>query len=372
MNLSVIWMFLLSTRSLSTYVTGRIAPEEQVIFFPTSASQLNETHWKIPIHGWIYDPKLDNKKRKAFLGLMRVLVKRSLTENEEYLLNRRLQAFVVDNARWKRPKVILGGKEYRLSASSKDGHFETTLIVPASDLKSDDSDSNHPSLIRYHALSSDRRRHFEGKSLLIPKTGISIVSDIDDTIKHTDVVHKKAMIRNTFTKNFEAVPGMADVYKNWYNRLPNASFHWLSASLYQLYSDLEDFREHSDFPPASIALKKVRPKSPKKMITTLLEDPLEYKHRYLVELFETYPQRKFVLVGDTGEKDPQVYARMAREYPNQVSNIFLRAVPKSAQDNVEERVANMMDGVAKGTWKVFHDASELLDAPIHSSPSSKR
>lgn len=397
-----VWTTLLTVQNLAGYFTGRIAPDERVVFFPTSASAFNTTHWQVPIHGWIFQPKEDSKKRAAFRSLLRRVLKVKSKSSEERILDHRIRSFVVDNERWKRPKITLAGKEYAMLPSSKNGHFQTTLMLPEEDLfhqeGSDDdnnsadddeddattqSDVNNNSIksIGFFALSSNGQRRYDGTVHLVPAEGITILSDIDDTIKMTNVTSKKEMLRNTFMREFQEVPGMSDVYQKWcggssslsasssaaasrggVKGSPHVHLHLLSASLYQLYEDLEAFRQRCGFPPATYSLKTVRPKEAKHTIQTLLEDPLEFKRRALKRLFATYPQRYFVLVGDTGEKDPQVYASIAQDYPQQVLAIFLRSVSKGAEDNVSERVANTMRDyeIENEKWMVFEDASELM------------
>jgi hypothetical protein len=388
---SSIWSVLLTVQNLSGYFTGRIAPDERVLFFPTSASQFNATHWQVPIHGWIFQPKENSKKRRAFRSLLRRALKVPSKSSEERILDHRIRSFVVDNERWKRPKIRLNGKEYSMLPSSKNGHFQTTLMVSERDLYSNDDNDNQsttrpPDSVDFFALSSDGQRRYEGTIHLIPPQGITILSDIDDTIKLTNVTSKREMLRNTFMREFQAVPGMSDLYQKWCRRPltkndnianadadddgpkpPHVHLHLLSASLYQLYEDLEEFRTRSGFPRATFSLKTVRPKKTRQMIQTLLEDPLEFKRRALTRLFHTYPQRHFVLVGDTGEKDPQVYASMAKEYPQQVLTICLRSVSKGPDDNVSTRVQQIMNDyeIDDEKWTIFEDPSiELMQMDL--------
>jgi len=377
-----VWSVLLTVRNLASYFTGRIAPEERVIFFPTSAIQRNATHWDVPIHGWIFHPKEDSMKRVAFRKLLRRALQVPSRSTEEQILDHRIKYFVVDNARWKRPTITLAGKEYLTVPSEKNGHFQTNLTLSVEELRLHDSNALTnpttptpvvfpPNHIHYFALSSDGSRQYDGTVHLVPPEGITILSDIDDTIKITNVVNKREMLRNTFLKEFTAVPGMAEVYRQWCSSSsskngPHVHLHLLSASLYQLYEDLEGFRQQSGFPPATYTLKTIRPKKAKETIQTLLENPVEFKGRALSRLLEAYPRRQFVLVGDTGEKDPQVYASIAKKYPHQVLGVYLRSVAKNAEDYVPTRVEQIMKeyGVENDKWRVFEDASELLQVDL--------
>ena len=78
------------------------------------------------------------------------------------------------------------------------------------------------------------------------------------------------------------------------------------------------------FPPATYHLRRVRLKD--SSILSLLADPLKAKLPLIESLFTDYPHRTFVLVGDSGERDPEIYGELARRHPDQVARIFLRDV----------------------------------------------
>lgn len=375
-----VWALLLTMENLAGYFTGRIAPDERVIFFPTSAHAKNSTHWNLPVHGWTFQPKEDSVKRAAFRSLLRRVLKVPSKSDEKHMLNHRVKSFVVDNNRWKRPKIMLAEKEYSMPPSKKNGHFQTNLTLSTDELimssqllaAGQQGQVTLPKSVNFYALSSDGKRQYGGIIHLVPPEGITILSDIDDTIKITNVVSKKEMLRNTFMKEFQEVPGMAQVYQQWFSNIAatdeslHIHLHLLSASLYQLYEDLEEFRVRCGFPPATYSLKTVRPTKVSQTLQTLFEDAFEFKRRTLIRLFETYPNRKFVLVGDTGEKDPRIYASMAQEYPHQVLGIYLRFVAKGADDDVSLRVQQVMNDydIANDKWTIFEDASELLSVDL--------
>jgi len=75
-------------------------------------------------------------------------------------------------------------------------------------------------------------------------------------------------------------------------------------------------------------------------------------------LFKNFPRRRFVLVGDSGEKDPLIYSDLCRRYPNQVVRVLIREVDASRR--VEEQI---FAGIDKEKWQVFSDPTEV---PIQS------
>ena len=78
-------------------------------------------------------------------------------------------------------------------------------------------------------------------------------------------------------------------------------------------------------------------------------------------MLERLPKRKFVLVGDSGEKDPEIYGALARQYPQQVLRIFIRDTTGEAADS--PRYARPFEGLPRLKWQIFHDAVELPRFP---------
>ncbi|CAG8648235.1 3614_t:CDS:2, partial [Ambispora leptoticha] len=147
--------------------------------------------------------------------------------------------------------------------------------------------------------------------------------DIDDTIKDTDIpAGAKVVLSNTFLHKFKEVPGMAKLYTFWYNK--GAGIHYVSNSPWQLFPMLRGFFETYDFPPGSAHLKFYDGLI--KSAYEQKENPMASKFMYIRELLKDFPKRQFILVGDTGELDPEIYTTIARENPGRILRIFIRDV----------------------------------------------
>src|SRR5690606_37686200 len=78
----------------------------------------------------------------------------------------------------------------------------------------------------------DDAREFTAPVFLLPRAGVVVISDIDDTIKHSDVLDKAALLRNTFLEPYRFVPQIAERYRGW--TAAGAHLHFVSASPWQL------------------------------------------------------------------------------------------------------------------------------------------
>src|SRR5690606_7294133 len=105
-------------------------------------------------------------------------------------------------------------------------------------------------------LPEEDERLFAGEIELIPPVGVSVIADIDDTIKITNVADRRELLANTFTREFQSVPEMANVYQKWANA--GASVHYVSSSPWHLYSLLLDWLDKDQFPVGSLHLRNVR------------------------------------------------------------------------------------------------------------------
>jgi phosphatidate phosphatase APP1 len=375
------------------YFTGRVAHDEEVILFPTLAHSLNSTHWNVPIHGWIYEPEHSDAKRKVFLTVLRRVLSLTPHEQRNDVLQRRMRPFLVDNERWKSPVVRVLNVDYRPPRSTKNGHFQGNVVVSTDDLsllKNDDDENENMNWMLPLTVTSEEGRVFASHAHLIPSTGVSVISDIDDTIKISNVGDTKQLLKKSFLEEFQAVPGMARLYQQL--KKSGATFHFVSSSPYQLYTELESFRRQQNFPPATYHLKTIRPKD--KSLLTLFADPVVTKTAAIESIMEKFPNRKYILVGDSGEKDPEVYGAFARRYPDRVVAIWIRNVgwkskecPRAGNststgqihdvDNAdasmkalphqtfEDRINAAFDEIPTNKWLLFDEPTELKDFKLN-------
>lgn len=338
-----------------------IKRDESVLFFETWAWHDQENRqWVVPIHGWIFEPERDSITRKALLDAVSDIldVDESAHRDAEAILRERGRWFIVDNERGKRISVRLAGDVYDLPPSEPNGHFQAVLRVPDRSLnRLTTRPAAGADWLRFEAvLPPGDERAFTGAALLAAPTGLSVVSDIDDTIRVSRVSDPEAAVEKALLQPFEAVNGMSDVYQQW--EKAGASFHWISESPWQFYVPLREFMAQQGFPNGTFALKPFRLKDTS--LLNLFDDPVESKPAKIEPLLKRFPRRRFIFVGDSGQKDPEIYGDLARRYPDQVVGVFIREVTDQSADAVRYEAA--FRGIPQSAWQVFREAEEIGQA----------
>jgi Asp-tRNA(Asn)/Glu-tRNA(Gln) amidotransferase A subunit family amidase len=161
------------------------------------------------------------------------------------------------------------------------------------------------------------------------------------------------MLQNTFLRDFRAVSGMADRYRQWLGA--EGSLHFVSSSPWQLHTPLAQFLSKSGFPASTMHLKSVRFRD--ETLFDLFKKGTETKPAVIKEILARYPSRNFILVGDSGEQDPEVYAELLRQHPGQISRAFIRNVTDETRDN--ERFHRVFKGIETNRWALFETADDL-------------
>jgi hypothetical protein len=333
-----------------------IKTDEAVIFFPALAYlDKHGTYWHVDLHGWIYEPELTGEITELFRS--RLGLRETQDPNQDSLLKQRAHWFTVDNERGKRLRVRLGERTERLNASGANGHFYGHLHISAREMALvARTQRNNADRVHFEVVTpkGDTRR-FGGDIYLIRATGVSVISDIDDTIKVSEVHDKLALLENTFVKPFQPVAGMAVLYTDW-ERLDGAVFHYVTASPWQLYLPLSEFLQEQGFPAGSLHMRLFRWKDSNGF--NLFKSSYKYKISTIESLFRRYPQRRFILVGDAGEQDPEIYGEVGRRYRDQIIAILIRETGHS--ENGDARFVKAFAGVPKQLWQVFRTPGDIL------------
>ena len=343
------WLALVFLAFAVTPSSGAIRPDEQVIFFPSFASQAGED-WRLSIHGWVQEPET-RPVLGAFLRRAIPIDRDKLTDDERKIYRERTRYFLPDNERRKVVTVQLGPLRHDAPGTGANGHFTLRWNLTGPQFASLPASNRCLSVAAL--LDANDSRAFIGSIHVLSNSGLSVISDIDDTIKVSEVRNREALLLNTFCRPFKAVEGMAPLYRGWHTN--GAQFHYLSASPWQLYIPLAEFIGKAGFPAGTFHMKDFRVKD--STVLALLADPEVFKLKLIRPLFQQFPQRQFLLVGDSGEKDPEIYGQIAREFPKQVRGIFIRDV--TDESRTAERYKRAFREVPGSSWMVFKSSSEL-------------
>lgn len=332
---------------------SNLRSDEQVRIFPAIARR-DGAVWQVRVHAWTYEPEADSWRRGAAVETLRAALELPPEADSSAIFRARARSFLVDNESGKALVVRIGGETHTLTTTGSDGHSETDLRIAAAGLVPDAAGFATIDVL----LPEGDPRQFGGAALLLlGDTGISVISDIDDTVKISEVRDKPRLLARTFLQEFEPVAGMAAVYRRWASA--GAAFHYISASPWQLYDPLDQFFRTGEFPAGSVHLKQFRAKD--LSFLALFQDPIAYKRPLLADLLTRFPGRRFVLVGDSGELDPEVYGAIFREFPGQVAAIHIRDV--TAEPREAPRYAAAFADVPAERWTIFTDPADLPPLP---------
>jgi phosphatidate phosphatase APP1 len=344
---------LLQSTAMAYERTSDLHRDEEIVFFPALAHRVRGGHkWECELRGCVYEPE----RRRLALGLLREALELSrveLTPAEEAILSERARLFMVDHEGGRSVVARIGEAEYVLGKSRRDGQFAGVVRLTDKGLRAMGGTN-----VQFQAvLPADDPRRFLGQIHFVEERGITVISDMDDTIKVSQVRDRRALMRRTFLEPFEPVPGMAGIYRGWADK-SGAQFCYVSASPWQLLVPLTEFVRSNGFPSAAFSLKKFRWQD--ESFLKLFEGPERYKPAVIEPLLKHFPRRRFVLVGDSGERDPEIYANLARRYPSQIARILIRDV--TDEPAAAERYQTTFRGLPRAIWQVFRAPAEIADS----------
>ncbi|KAF7195076.1 hypothetical protein HII31_03544 [Pseudocercospora fuligena] len=196
--------------------------------------------------------------------------------------------------------------------TTAEGDFDVFMPINSNGLMAGNSTEQIQKLSTFVSNTTEGN----GTAYLVPNTGLTVISDIDDILRVTKIYDPKEGLLNSFARPYVPWENMNEIYANWSTSLPNLHFHYLTTLPEQVTRQYEQFI-YGYYPAGSF---DVRPLNFSDISATL-----SIRQFLLTKIFETFPQRKFILVADTSNSDVmRDYPKMAHDYPDQVQCIFLR------------------------------------------------
>jgi phosphatidate phosphatase APP1 len=151
-----------------------------------------------------------------------------------------------------------------------------------------------------------------------PQAKFGLISDIDDTVVTSNVTSKTRMILTaalTNARTRKPFKGVAAFYRALHAGV-NPVFY-VSKSPWNLYAPIVEYLAVQGLPEGPLMLRDFGLRAEK-----------EHKRKAIEEILTTYPKLQFVLSGDSGEQDPEIYADIMRRFPARVRAIYIRSVNK--------------------------------------------
>ena len=340
-------LFAQTNTEAESSMANSIANDERIQFFRTAGIlDAAKNTWRIPLHGWVYEPQQSRFRKALFSLALRLKYGFQVGEEAKSYYERRLNLLIADNERNKEVLVRIAGQQFIMPLSTANGHFAMTVSIANGAIEQHRDDDFLP-----YAANTKDGRIFTGQVQLLAPQGMSVISDIDDTIKISEVLDHQRLIENTFLKEFHPVAGMTEVYQNLADM--GLAFHYVSSSPWQLYAPLEEFVDNAGFPWATFSLKAIRFRD--LTLFDLFKSGLETKPRQIESILEQYPQRQFILIGDSGEQDPEVFSAMLAKYPDRIAHVFIRNI---TAENIDNERFSVLVNSAKD-WTLVEDPVKI-------------
>lgn len=337
--------------------------EDQVVLFPSLGHLSRDgRQWIVGVHGDVFAPGQLGLTKRVLLKLLQRAMRVPDEAMRSEIFQQRIARFVAFDRPGLRMAVRIADQVHPLAKPTKrNGHFVDHVRVPRESVSTNGVSDNTQAIAEIGLEVCRGHGHpplAAGQAWLLPTQGLSIISDIDDTLKHSYVACKRTLLANTFLRPFETIPGMAAVFQDWSQR--GAAFHYVSSSPWQLYPHLAEHLAAHDFPTGSFHLRAFRLRD--HLLRRMLMLRRSGKASVIRAMFKTFPQRQFLMVGDSGEADPEIYGTMARRFPEQIAGILIRRL--AGRHDTAERYARAFRGVQRGLVRLYHESEELAEVEL--------
>jgi len=336
------------------YSSSSTTTSPQILLYPSFAAPIRNGEWLLRIQGCVYEPGVVDLRKRLLLRLLQKAMRADPSALNTDVFRERIAGFVAAPERGCQLTVFVGEKNYPIrKKSNRNGQFAAVVRLTRQDVEKINGGPVQDGFwLPIEIGTSQGGCKLQGRIQLLNETGHSVISDIDDTIKHTQVASRRAMLANTFLREFSAIEGMADLYAGW--REQGAAFHYVSSSPWQLFRPLHEHCNGAGFPSGSMHLRSFRLRD--HMLRALLVLRRSGKAVTIRRILEHFPNRDFVLIGDSGEKDPEIYSRLARQFP-QVRSVLIRDM--SERPMTQARRQRTFKRLENSRWDLYTQADEL-------------
>lgn len=156
-----------------------------------------------------------------------------------------------------------------------------------------------------------------------------VISDIDDTVVFTGITNKAAMLMRLFLHGVEskvAFPGVAALYRALHHGVSGQELNpmlYVSRGPWSIYEILDKFFNLHHIPEGPVLFLREWGMSTKRPFPSRGRG---HKLKLIRRMLAIYKDLPFILIGDSGQRDPEIYARIVRENPGRVLAIYIRNI----------------------------------------------
>ncbi|HEY0969453.1 MAG TPA: phosphatase domain-containing protein [Gemmatimonadales bacterium] len=235
--------------------------------------------------------------------------------------------FETDEVPGARVRVRAGGVEREVTADDE-GYFRCRLVLDAP-FRSEGWQDVEYTLVE---PPTDGESTARGRAL-VPSAAAAfgVISDMDDTVVRTDVTQLLRMVRTVLFGNARTrlpFPGVAAFYRALAGGGaaggPNPLFY-VSSSPWNLHDLLAEFLDLQGIPRGPLMLRDWGVSSSELAPTR----HGSHKQGAIRDILGTYPALPFILVGDSGQEDPEIYSSIVHDHPGRVLAIYIRDVTRN-------------------------------------------
>ncbi|HET6777611.1 MAG TPA: phosphatase domain-containing protein [Gemmatimonadales bacterium] len=190
---------------------------------------------------------------------------------------------------------------------------------------------------------------------LVPGSAASygVISDMDDTViqSHvTDFIRAARMVLLENARTRLPFPGVAAFYRALVQGRSGSACNpifYVSSSPWNLYDVIAEFLDAQQIPVGPLLLRDWD------LGPALLRNA-SYKSGVIREILATYPRMPFILIGDSGQEDPEIYADVVATHPGRILAVYIRSVRQHPEDS--GAIRELAEGIARaGSTLVLAD-----------------
>jgi phosphatidate phosphatase APP1 len=234
--------------------------------------------------------------------------------------------FATDEVAGARVRAVFQGVETE-AVTDDEGYFDLELNPP--EPVRHDEPFHEIELELIEPLSEDGQTVRAVGRVLVPpaSAAFGIISDLDDTVITTNVTNRLRLLLtvallNEYTRMpFKGVAAFYRALQKGASGAENNPIFYVSSSPWNLYPFLTEFLKLHQIPLGTLFLKDFGNH-------TIFNSGSHGAHKITsIELIlNTYPDLPFVLIGDSGEQDPEIYREIVGKYPNRIRVVYIRRV----------------------------------------------